>query len=150
MGAIVITLLHGGGSAGRLGAKEKNATVSPNDPTFRLYSLLDSKFNGKLDDFFVLADVFNDPKNPGQAQQHVLRVEYNKDRGFGKLNIYVRTVAQLTPEQLKTYTPSRFTISPRPTVRSSPRPIRDPLAGPGTFILSRLRRGRHGHGYRNT
>jgi len=108
MGGVVITLLLVGGYAGRLGAKERNSTVSPNDPTVRLYSLLDSKFNGKVDSFCVLADVVNDPKNPGQQQQHVLRIEYNKDHGFGKLSLHVRTVAQLTPDQLKTYTPQQI------------------------------------------
>jgi hypothetical protein len=91
-----------------LGAKEKPPQINPNDPTVRLYDLLDSKFNGKLEDFCVLADVFNDPKNPGQTQQHVLRVEYGKERAFGKLNIRVRTVAQLSPEQLKTYSPKQI------------------------------------------
>ena len=88
--------------------KKRPPQVSPNDPTLRLYNLLDSKYNGKLEDFCVLADVVNDPKNPGQPQQHVLRVEYSKDRAFGKLNIHVRTVAQLTPEQLKTYSPKQI------------------------------------------
>jgi len=109
IGSTVLTLLVlVSGDAGRLGAKEKSTQVGPNDPTVRLYSLLDSKYNGKLDDFYVLADVYNDPKNPGQPQQHVLRVEYSKDRAFGKLNIHVRTVAQLTPEQLKAYTPKQI------------------------------------------
>ncbi len=105
----VFTLLvFWGGNGGRLGAKERGPQYDSNDPTFRLYSLLDSKFNGKLDDFCLLGDVFNDPKNPGQPQQHVLRIEYSKDRAFGKLRIYVRTVAQLSPEQLKTYTPKQI------------------------------------------
>ena len=109
MGGIVLTLLvWGGGNTGRLGAKDKTPPVNPNDPTVRLYSLLDSKYSGKLEDFCVLADTFNDPKNPGQSQQHILRVEYSKDRGFGKLLIYVRTVAPLTPEQLKSYSPKQF------------------------------------------
>ena len=52
IGGTVLTLLVlGGGNAGRLGAKEKASQISPNDPTVRLYSLLDSKYNGKLDDF---------------------------------------------------------------------------------------------------
>src|SRR5271157_3222236 len=72
-----------------------------------VFSLLDSKYSGKLNDFFLLADVVNDPKNPGQSQQHVLRVDYGKDRAFGKLNIHVRTVGQLSPDQLKTYTPKQ-------------------------------------------
>ena len=109
MRGIVLTfLVLACGSAGRLNAKDKSTQVNSNDATARLYNLLDSKFNGKLDDFYVLADVFNDPKNPGQTQQHVLRVEYNKDRGFGKLSVRVRTVAQLSPEQLKTYSPKQI------------------------------------------
>ena len=91
-----------------MGAKEKTSPTDPNDPTYRLFSLLDSKYNGKLDDFCVLADLMNDPKNPGQELQHVIRIEYNKDKAFGKLNLHVRTVAQLTPEQLKTYTPKQI------------------------------------------
>jgi hypothetical protein len=104
----VLTLLVGGcGNAGRLVAKERTPQVSSDDPTLRLYNLLDSKYHGKLSDFCVLADVFDDPKNPGQAQQHVLCIEYNKDKGFGKLTIHVRTVAKLTPEQLKAYSPKQ-------------------------------------------
>jgi hypothetical protein len=108
VGTVFTLLVFGAGHGGRLGTKEKAPQISPNDPTVRLYNLLDSKYNGKLEDYFVVADVVNDPKNPGQAQQHVLRVEYNKDRAFGKLNIYVRTVAQLTPEQMKTYNPKQI------------------------------------------
>jgi hypothetical protein len=106
--AVVLLLVFGGGSLGLLSAKDKSSQISADDPTLRLYSLLDSKFNGKLEDFCVLADVVNDPNNPGQSQQHVLRMDYDKDRGFGKLNIHVRTVAQLTPDQLKTYTPKQI------------------------------------------
>ena len=104
-GAVAVLSLLGSG-AGRLDAKEKEKgpQVSPDDPTLRLYNLLDSKYDGKLDSFYLLGDVFTDPKNPGQPQQHILLVEYSKDRAFGKLRIYVRTVAQLTPAQLKTYT----------------------------------------------
>jgi hypothetical protein len=104
VGTVLAVLVWGGSNAGRLGAKEKPSQLNPNDPTVRLYALLDAKFNGKLDDFCVLADTFTDPKNPGQEQQHVLRVEYSKDRAFGRLRIYVRVVAQLTPAQLKAYT----------------------------------------------
>jgi hypothetical protein len=96
-----------GGSAGRMGAKEKNSAPNANDPTFRLFSLLDSKYNGKLDDFCVLADLVSDPKNPGQQLQRVIRIEYSKDRAFGKLSIHVRTVAPLTPDQLKAYSPKQ-------------------------------------------
>lgn len=108
VGAVMTLLVVGAGGTRPLGAKDKVVQVSADDPTLRLYSLLDSKYNGKLADFYVLADVANDPKNPGQLQQHVLRVDYGKDRGFGKLNIHVRTVAQLSPAQLKTYNPQQI------------------------------------------
>ena len=65
-GTILILLVFGGGNARRLGAKEKTPGIGPNDPTVRLYSLLDSKYNGKLNDFFLLADVVNDPRIPGK------------------------------------------------------------------------------------
>ncbi len=94
----VLTILALWGGAGLLEAKEKTPQLSPNDPTVRLYSLLDSKYNGKLEDFCLLADVVSDPKNPGQSEQHVLRIEYNKDRAFGKL--YYVTDPALACERL--------------------------------------------------
>jgi hypothetical protein len=103
----VLTLLIFGGGLKHTSAKDKSSPTNPNDPTFRLFSLLDSKFNGKLDDFCMLADLVNDPKNPGQQLQRVIRIEYNKDKGFGKLSLHLRTVAQLTPEQLKAYSPKQ-------------------------------------------
>jgi hypothetical protein len=106
-GTTLALVLLGGAFERGVRAKEKPPQLDANDPTLRLYNLLDSKYNGKLDDFCVLGDVFNDPKNPGQPQQHVFRIEYAKDRAFGKLRIYVRTIAQLSPEQLKTYTPKQ-------------------------------------------
>lgn len=101
--AVLATLALGSGNIARLQAKDKAAQVDPNDPTYQLYNLLDSKHDGKLDDFCVLAGMVADPKNPGQSQQQVLKAEYDKTRGFGKLRIYVRTVAPLTPDQLKAY-----------------------------------------------
>ena len=89
-------------------AKEKAPAVSPDDPTLRLYQLLDAQYGGKLDDFCVLGDVFNDPKKPDHPEQHILRVEYDKNSVFGKLRIYVRIVDKLTPDQLKTYTPKQI------------------------------------------
>ncbi len=107
-GALWALLLLGGGSSVGLSAKEKLPAVSADDSTLRLYNLLDSKLGGKIDDFYLLADTFPDPQNPNQTQQHVLRIEYDKNRAFGKLRIYVRTVDQLTPEQLKTYNPKEI------------------------------------------
>jgi hypothetical protein len=104
--AVLVTLLATdvpGNLAGRLYAKERNLPISPDDPTFRLYQLLDSSYGGKLAELYIIADIFKDPKKPEQENQHILRVEYDKNRVFGKLRINVRTVAKLTPEQLKIY-----------------------------------------------
>lgn len=92
------------GTAGvRLGhAKEK--PVDPNDSTLRLYDVLDTTRGGKLQDFFVLADIYTDQN---KDYQHVLRVQYDKARAFGKLTIWVRSVAKMAPEQLQTYTPKQ-------------------------------------------
>ena len=98
-----LTLLVLVDGTARVGAKDKTTQVSDNDPTVRLYNLLDTKYNGKLSDYYVLADVINDPKNPGQPQQHVIGLDYSKDRVFGKLMLHVRVVGQVTPEQLKAY-----------------------------------------------
>jgi hypothetical protein len=95
-------------STGRLAAKEKVQQVSPDDPTYRLYQFLDSSNGGKLADLYLLADVFKDPKKSDQEDQHVLKVEYDKDHAFGKLRIYVRTVDRPSPDQLKTYTPKQI------------------------------------------
>ena len=103
IGGTVLSMMVIGGNSGPLGAKERTSQYSSNEATGRLYNLLDSKFNGKLEDFCVLADLVSDPKNAGQSLQRVLRVEYHKDMKFGRLNIRVRAVAQLTPDQLKAY-----------------------------------------------
>jgi len=88
-------------------AKEKVPVISPDDPTLRLYQLLDSQYAGKLEELCIIADAFKDPKNPDHELQHILKVEYDKNRAFGKLRIYVRNVDKLTPDQLKTYTPKQ-------------------------------------------
>ncbi len=104
---IWLLLILCGCLSGSLLAKEKVQAVDTNDPTYRLFLLLDSTRGGKLADFYLLADVYKDPKNPDQELQHVLRVDYDKNRFFGKFRIYVRSVAKLTPEQLGTYTPEK-------------------------------------------
>jgi len=86
-------------------AKEKPPVVSPDDVTLRLYQLLDTSYGGKLADFYVIGGVYKDPKVPDKELQHVFKVEYEKDKAFGKLRIYVRSVDKLTPGQLKDYTP---------------------------------------------
>lgn len=77
-----------------------------NDATARLFQLLDNANNGKLDDIYVLADVYTDAS--GDQYRHVLRVDYDKSRAFGRLAIYVRSVGKMTPEQISSYTPEQI------------------------------------------
>lgn len=93
--------------ASQLSAKNKGTRVDPNDVTLRLYQLLDAERGGKLAGFYVLADIYKDQEQSGQEFQHVLRAEYDKDRSFGKLNLYVRSVAKMEPAQLQSYTPKQ-------------------------------------------
>jgi len=88
-------------------AKEKPVVVSPDDLTLRLYQLLDNSYGGKLADFYVIGDVYKDPKVPDKELQHVLKAEYEKARAFGRFRLYVRSVDKLTPGQLKDYTPQQ-------------------------------------------
>jgi hypothetical protein len=93
---------------GGLYAKEKVPPIDPNDPTNRLFQFLDTSHEGKLTEFYLLADVYKNPKNPEEELQHVLRAEYDKNRSFGKLILSVRTVNKLGPEQLAIYTPKQI------------------------------------------
>ena len=97
-----------GGLPKSLSAKEKTPAVLPNDPTNRIFGLLDTSRDGKLDDFFLLADVYKDAGHPDDEYQHVLRVEYDKARFFGKFRIIVRSILRPTPEQMKAYTPKQL------------------------------------------
>jgi hypothetical protein len=98
-GAIAVLVIAGatGVRVGR--AKEK--AIDSNDPTLRLYSLLDTTRGGKMPDFFLLADIYSEQ---GKEFQRVVRADYDKSRAFGKLRIYVRSVAKMAPEQLQSYT----------------------------------------------
>lgn len=91
-----------------LSAKEKSAYVDPNDPTLRLFQTMDNTRSGKVSDFYVIADVYKDPSNPNEEFQHILKADYDKSRGFGKLYIFVRSVGKIQPDQLKTYTAKEF------------------------------------------
>ena len=84
-------------------AKRKKPAVSPNDPTYMIYQLLDDSYGGKLTNFYLLAGIYADPQDPASQLQRVLRVDYDKGRYFGRFRIYVRSVGKLTPEQAKTY-----------------------------------------------
>jgi len=85
-------------------AKEKPPAVSPDDVTLRLFQLLDTSYGGKLADFFLVGDIYNDPKAPDKELQHVFKAEYDKGRAFGRFRFYVRSLDKLTPGQLKDYT----------------------------------------------
>jgi hypothetical protein len=97
-----------GNSAQALLGKEKVAPVDANDSTYRLYQLLDTARSGKLTDYFLIADVYRDPSNPSEELQHILRAEYDKNRGYARLSLYVRSVVKIEPDQMKTYTPKDF------------------------------------------
>jgi hypothetical protein len=97
-----------GDRAQALLAKEKVAPVNTNDPTYRLFQLLDTVHSGKLTDFYVIADVYKDPSSSNEEFHHILRVEYDKNRGFARLSIYVRSVGKIAPEQMRVYTPKEF------------------------------------------
>jgi hypothetical protein len=72
--------------------------------TLRLFQLLDSSYGGKLSEFYLVGDVYKDPKNPDHELQHIFKAEYSKDSIFGKFRLYVRSVDKLTPGQLTDYT----------------------------------------------
>jgi len=103
--AVICAALVGVPSAS---ARRETPTASPDDPTYQLYQVLDNSYGGKLKELYLLADIYNDPQNHENQLQHVLRVEYDKSRFFGRLRIQVRSVSKLTPEQLKTYNPKQI------------------------------------------
>lgn len=91
-----------------LQAREKHKSQdNPNDPTARLFQILDNSYGGKLTNFYLLADVYADPENPDKEYQRVLLVDYDKSRFFGRFRIFVRSVGKLTPTQLQSYTPQQ-------------------------------------------
>lgn len=98
----------GARSAGAIPRRRKQRHgVSANDPTSRLYQTLNSSMSGKLD-IYMLADLYTDPSNSGQQDQHVLHVVYDKTLFFGRFAIHVRSVSKLTPQQLSTYSPKQI------------------------------------------
>lgn len=102
MATLMVALVAG--QPARIGAREREQPTSADDPTSKLFTLLDSSFAGKLKDFYLLADVYKDGDHEGEELQHVLRVEYDKNLFFGKFKIYVRSISKPTDEQLKAYT----------------------------------------------
>jgi len=94
--------------AGLASAKQRRNRVSPNDPTARLFELLDNSYGGRLADFCVVANTYAKPSHPGQTLQYVLQVSYDKSLFYGRLSISVRGVSQLTAGQLAEYTPQEI------------------------------------------
>lgn len=84
-------------------ARRKKPTVDTNDPTYKLYQLLNNSYGGKLSNYYLLANVYAEPQNPKEQFQRVLRIDYDKDRYFGRFRIYVRVVGKLSQAQLQTY-----------------------------------------------
>jgi hypothetical protein len=74
--------------------------------TTQLFQILNTSYGGKVEHFCLLADTYTDAS--GQQYRHVLRVDYDKSRVFGRLNLYVRSVGSMTQDQLATYTPQQI------------------------------------------
>jgi hypothetical protein len=91
-----------------LSAKEKAAYVDPNDPTLRFFQLADSSKGGKVTELYVVAGVYRDPARPNEEDQQILKVDYDKAKVFGKLQIVVRSVGKIDSEQIKVYSPKDF------------------------------------------
>ena len=88
--------------------KDKPLAVTENDPTYRLFQLIDTTRGGKLADFYVVADLYMNPQNPQEEFQRVARVVYDKDRAFGRLTLSMRSVAKMDPAQMRTYSPKEI------------------------------------------
>ena len=97
-----------GMGAGALQGREKKPVVYATGPTAKLFELLDNSYDGKLSDYYLIADTFEDPSNPQQMLTHVIRVDYDKHKAFGKLTIHVRAVNNMDPGQAKIYTPEEI------------------------------------------
>ncbi len=84
-------------------AREKN---EPDPATIQLFQVLNSSFGGKVEHFCLLGDMYTDAS--GEQYRRVVRVDYDKSRTFGRLNIYVRSVGKMTPDQLAAYSPQQI------------------------------------------
>ena len=106
--AAALSLLITVGTAGPASFYGKNTTksVDENDVTLRLLRLLDDSYGGKFDDY-LLADLYTDAAS-GEQYRHILHVDYDKNRTFGRLSLYVRGVGKMTPEQLAVYSPKEI------------------------------------------
>ena len=83
LSAAFCALLLTGALPGLHFAKEKTPTVSPDDLTLRLFQLLDSSYGGKLSEFYVVGDVYKDPKNADHELQHIFKLNIVKTASLG-------------------------------------------------------------------
>lgn len=122
------------GSAGLQG-KERKEEVPGNGPTSQLFQILDKSHDGKLKDFCILADTFKNPDQPQQELMHVIRVDYDQSKAFGKLLIHVRSVDKPQPEQLKVYTPADIYKFGQYDAEKFVKSTLGPLGQPGDLYL---------------
>jgi hypothetical protein len=110
MVATLFSTLSAAGMAGKEKGpgKDKTLAVTENDPTYRLFQLLDTTRGGKLADFYVIAGLYKNPQNPQEEFQWVVRVVYGKDLAFGRLTLHLRSVAKMSPAQMSTYSPKEI------------------------------------------
>lgn len=87
-----------------LSAREKTPPASADDPTAKLFTLLDKAYDGKLENFYLLGDVYKSAAHPDEDWQHILRAQYDKNLFFGKFRFDVRSISKPTVDQLKAYT----------------------------------------------
>src|SRR5438128_9893350 len=85
---------------GALYAKHKSEQADPDDATSRLFQLLDSARDGKLADYYLLADLYREPDKPDDEYRHVLRVNYDKGAGLRTLTGAWGHARQMDRQQL--------------------------------------------------
>lgn len=137
----VLSLLITAGLAGPASLYAKNATkaVDPNDVTLRLFHLLDDSYSGKFNDY-VLTDLYSDAAN-GQEYRHIVHIDYDKNRTFGRLNLYIRGVAKMTPEQLAVYTPKEIFDFAEMDLEKFIKTEPGPFGGPGDLYFHSVNGG---------
>jgi hypothetical protein len=121
--------------------KKKHESIDPNDPTYRVYQVLDDSYGGKLTDYYLLADLYADPQNPSTQLRRVIRVDYDKSRFFGRFRIYVRVVGKMTPAQLKTYSPNQIYDFGESDTEEFEKIDPGPLGGTGDLYLKATSNG---------
>jgi hypothetical protein len=134
------TLFSTGSAAGIAGkekgqGKDNTPAMLENDPTYRLFQLLDTTRGGKLADFCVIADLYKNPQNPQEEFQRVVRVVYDKGHAFGKLTLHLRSVAKLDPGQMSTYSPKEIYEFAESVVEKYVKTDPGPLGGEGDIYF---------------